>query len=88
MKVHLQLYQVDGKSYLLDFKSLASDEDTSSGHSSGRSSGRSSPRSSVSSSAPLEIQAGNYSKARFDSAAHHAMEFYEMSSDLIVALAC
>eukprot|EP00112_Aurelia_sp_Birch-Aquarium-sp1_P020255 Seg518.8 transcript_id=Seg518.8/GoldUCD/mRNA.D3Y31 product="5'-AMP-activated protein kinase catalytic subunit alpha-2" protein_id=Seg518.8/GoldUCD/D3Y31 len=89
VKIHLQLYQVDNKSYLLDFKSLASDEENfSSGRSSGPSSGRSSPRSSVSSTAPLEIQAGNYSKARLDSSAHHIMEFYEMSSDLIVALAC
>eukprot|EP00794_Sanderia_malayensis_P008006 gene8006-8865_t len=78
VKVHLQLYQVDSKSYLLDFKSLASDEDNLSGNSSGRSSGRSSPRSSISSTAPIQIQAGNYSKARYDSSAHHAMEFYEI----------
>jgi len=88
VKIHLQLYQVDSKSYLLDFKSLATDEEMSSARSSNPSSGRSSPKSSVSSTAPLEIQAGNYSKARFDSSTHHIMEFYEMSSDLIVALAC
>ena len=79
---------MDSKSYLLDFKSLAQFDEDSTGSGSGRSSGRSTPRSSVSSSAPMEIHAGVLSNVHYDSDAHHVMEFFEMCSDLIVALAC
>lgn len=74
-KIGLQLYQVDQKSYLLDFKSLAPlDFEESNNDNDG------SP--SVVSPTP------SYNSLEKDEASHFVMEFFEMCSDLIIALAC
>ncbi|XP_031554814.1 5'-AMP-activated protein kinase catalytic subunit alpha-2-like isoform X2 [Actinia tenebrosa] len=87
-KISLQLYQVDHKSYLLDFKSLASpaSNEQLASFGSGKSSRRSSANSSFSSlkdcaNQPNE-QMGN------SSGSHHTLDFLEMCSNLIIALAC
>jgi len=68
IKVGLQLYQVDQRSYLLDFKSLApQDPDSAS----------SSINSSVTSLDEKD-----------ETASHFVMEFFELCSNLIIALAC
>ena len=65
IKVGLQLYQVDRKSFLLDFKSLGPDDfDTKSN----------------SSMTSLDEKS--------EEASHHVMEFFEICSSLIIALAC
>ncbi|XP_066935374.1 5'-AMP-activated protein kinase catalytic subunit alpha-2-like [Clytia hemisphaerica] len=77
-KIGLQLYQVDQKSFLLDFKSLAPldfEDNTTSSTSSSRNA---SPVASCSSlNDPQE-----------PGTCHYVMEFFEMCSDLIIALAC
>lgn len=74
LKVGLQLYQVDQKSYLLDFKSLSPDMEEKY-HSSSESLSLNRPDPSTS-------QGVNGSES------HHVMEFFEICSELIVALAC
>ena len=78
-KIGLQLYQVDHKSYLLDFKSLAplDFEDATSSQLENNSKILS-PTASCSSLEQLP-EPGT---------CHYVMEFFEMCSELIVALAC
>ncbi|KAJ8925619.1 hypothetical protein NQ315_009463 [Exocentrus adspersus] len=73
----LQLYQVDYKSYLLDFKSL-SNEDAES-NSSGVS-------ANVLDSVPTPITSGA-AAINQKSTGHHTMEFFEMCAALIIQLA-
>jgi len=67
----LQLYQVDYKSYLLDFKSLASNEEETNEISLCASAGSGS----------------NSSDPYNQSQCHHIMEFFEMCASLITQLA-
>lgn len=78
VKMTLQLYQVDYKSYLLDFKSLPSGEILEEKKSSETSStlGNTSNSGSTSSD-PYSAQ----------SQCHHIMEFFEMCASLITQLA-
>jgi 5'-AMP-activated protein kinase catalytic alpha subunit len=73
VKMTLQLYQVDYKSYLLDFKSLPSTEiqDENKDENGGSS------NSGSTSSDPYSPQ----------SQCHHIMEFFEMCASLITQLA-
>ena len=85
-KVALQLYQVDHKSYLLDYKSLpVRDEYQADG---GTASGKSSMRSSANSSFSSLKEANDSDGSNSQSGSHHTMEFLEMCANLIVALAC
>lgn len=77
MKIGLQLYQVDNRSYLLDFTSLASDEDE----------GHMTPRRNSGHLTPPRTIPGR-KNSHTEMSAHYVMEFFEMCSDLIVALAC
>ena len=83
VKMTLQLYQVDYKSYLLDFKSLPSTEiqdenKEDNGSSSGNNaSGSGNSNSGSTSSDPYSPQ----------SQCHHIMEFFEMCASLITQLA-
>ena len=81
IKIAIQLYQVDQRSYLLDFKSLPSEAETSS------------PRSRSGSAASAHSSYSNLSNASESGGSnyvvsHHTMEFLEMCADLIIALAC
>lgn len=81
-KIALQLYQVDHKSYLLDFKSLPTIDVQDHLEASRKSSANSSYSSLKDSdySASLHTHTSN--------GQHHTMEFMEMCANLIVALAC
>jgi len=72
VKMALQLYQVDYKSYLLDFKSLPSEED----------------EEKVTDESGLMVSTTNstgpYSS---QSQSHHIMDFFEMCASLITQLA-
>ncbi|GBP41532.1 5'-AMP-activated protein kinase catalytic subunit alpha-1 [Eumeta japonica] len=78
-KMSLQLYQVDYKSYLLDFKSLSGereegDDDSSASQSSGAPTPSVTPTPGEQSPSP-QFQG------------HHTMEFFEMCAALIIQLA-
>lgn len=79
-KIGLQLYQVDHKSYLLDFKSLPTVDIPEHPEPSRKSSANSSYSS---------LKDSDYS-ANFHShnGQHHTLEFMEMCANLIIALAC
>ncbi|CAB3981331.1 5 -AMP-activated kinase catalytic subunit alpha-2-like [Paramuricea clavata] len=80
IKIGIQLYQVDQRSYLLDFKSLPLEAEASSPRS---RSGSASAHSSYSNLSNASDSGGsNYIVS------HHTMEFLEMCADLIIALAC
>ena len=81
-KIALQLYQVDHKSCLLDYKSLPSPDDYVES-----ASGRSSRISSANSSFSSLRDAGS-GDAPGSTGSHHTLEFLEMCSNLIIALAC
>ena len=83
-KIALQLYQVDHKSYLLDFKSLPTPENNSE-HTEGITSGKSSRKSSANSSFSSLKDSDSLTN---HVGSHHTMEFMEMCASLIVALAC
>lgn len=83
-KIALQLYQVDHKSYLLDFKSLPTPENNSE-HTEGITSGKSSRKSSANSSFSSLKDSDSFTS---HVGSHHTMEFMEMCASLIVALAC
>lgn len=85
-KISLQLYQVDHKSYLLDFKSLALPSNPQEMSYTGELSRRSSANSSCSS---LKDYTGHSSEQLVSpSVGHHTLDFLEMCSNLIIALAC
>ncbi|KAK3750532.1 hypothetical protein QZH41_018145, partial [Actinostola sp. cb2023] len=86
-KISLQLYQVDPKSYLLDFKSIPSPSknEQSITSESDRLSRRSSANSSCSS---LKDCAGHSAEQIYVPVGHHTLDFLEMCSNLIIALAC
>ncbi|KAJ7372972.1 serine threonine-protein kinase [Desmophyllum pertusum] len=84
-KIALQLYQVDHKSYLLDFKSLPTTENNTE-HTEGITSGKSSRKSSANSS--FSSLKDSDTSFTIHVGSHHTMEFMEMCSNLIVALAC
>lgn len=73
VKMSLQLYQVDYKSYLLDFKSLSNEEVE----------GNMPPAGG---SLPTPIQSGQHMIQNL-SGGHHTMEFFEMCAALIIQLA-
>ncbi|ENN70683.1 5'-AMP-activated protein kinase catalytic subunit alpha-2 [Dendroctonus ponderosae] len=72
----LQLYQVDYKSYLLDFKSL-SNEDAESNNIN--------PATLMLDTIPTPVQTGNVTMLK--PSGHHTMEFFEMCAALIIQLA-
>ncbi|EDO36169.1 predicted protein [Nematostella vectensis] len=92
-KIGLQMYQVDRKSYLLDFKSLSAPEKWTENDGcnqnagSGRSSRRSSANSSYSSLKDSQLSEQSPPAAK-EVQNHHIMDFLEMCSNLIIALAC
>ncbi|KAJ8942330.1 hypothetical protein NQ318_005322 [Aromia moschata] len=73
----LQLYQVDYKSYLLDFKSL-SNEDIES---------NTGTNSSILDAIPTPVQLGLGITTSTKPRGHHTMEFFEMCAALIIQLA-
>lgn len=74
VKMSLQLYQVDYKSYLLDFKSLSNEDiDPTNGPPSLSSLGQ----------VPTPVQTGSTQPIT----GHHTMEFFEMCAALIIQLA-
>ncbi|XP_064604148.1 5'-AMP-activated protein kinase catalytic subunit alpha-2-like [Liolophura sinensis] len=85
----LQLYQVDQKSYLLDFKSLSCTTDGQEQSADGESppSGRSISDTSLDGSdvffadEKMEVDDSGYPKV------HQTLEFFEMCANLITALA-
>lgn len=86
-KIALQLYQVDHKSYLLDFKSLPCIDTPE--HSEGLpTSSKSSRKSSCNSSFSSLKDSESSSPGHSHGGSHHVMEFMEMCANLIVALAC
>ncbi|KAG9509954.1 5'-AMP-activated protein kinase catalytic subunit alpha-2, partial [Fragariocoptes setiger] len=87
VKISLQLYQVDNRSYLLDFKSLAS-EDCDQFNSVYHSHMRPSTGSPSSSSTPCsESDALTNTESNDRPRPHHIMEFFEMCASLITQLA-
>lgn len=72
----LQLYQVDYKSYLLDFKSLSNEE---------AESNNVNPASLMLDTVPTPVQTGNVTTPKLSG--HHTMEFFEMCAALIIQLA-
>lgn len=85
-KMSLQLYQVDYKSYLLDFKSLSCDPGTCSGDGSG---GQQSIRSgSVSrDSVGASTNTDPFANPLRESQTYYVMQFFEMCAALITQLA-
>ncbi|CAH3129562.1 unnamed protein product [Pocillopora meandrina] len=83
-KIAVQLYQVDHKSYLLDFKSLPTPEIPPE-HTEGTLSGKSSRKSSANSSFNSLKDSDSFTSP---TGSHHTMEFMEMCASLIIALAC
>lgn len=73
----LQLYQVDYKSYLLDFKSLSNEE---------AESNNGNPALMMMENVPTPVQTGNV-LTTLQSSGHHTMEFFEMCAALIIQLA-
>ncbi|XP_022908510.1 5'-AMP-activated protein kinase catalytic subunit alpha-2 [Onthophagus taurus] len=69
----LQLYQVDNKNYLLDFKSLSNEE--------------SEQNSAALASVATPVQMGQQVTAPLKTSGHHTMEFFEMCAALIIQLA-
>ena len=82
-KMMLQLYQVDFKSYLLDFKSLNSraDEDVD------PSLADPSPSPSASFFEPHLTASSSEGSCLGETGTHHTMEFFEMCAALITQLA-
>lgn len=70
----LQLYQVDYKSYLLDFKSLPSEEDEG-------------KQTTVDESGSLILSNNSTGLFSSQNQSHHIMEFFEMCASLITQLA-
>ncbi|KAK9736818.1 Adenylate sensor of SNF1-like protein kinase [Popillia japonica] len=70
----LQLYQVDSKSYLLDFKSLSNDETEQSNQ-------------ALLGSVPTPVQMNVSTTTGNKTNGHHTMEFFEMCAALIIQLA-
>ena len=77
VKMSLQLYQVDYKSYLLDFKSLVEEEGAGEVASMIAMDGNADRTAVCSSVSTLESQVTG----------HHTMEFFEMCAALITQLA-
>merc|ERR1711962_1556312 len=77
VKMSLQLYQVDYKSYLLDFKSLVEEETAAEVTSALSTDGQTEKPAVVTSVSSLESQVTG----------HHTMEFFEMCAALITQLA-
>eukprot|EP00096_Caligus_rogercresseyi_P008942 TRINITY_DN2936_c0_g1_i1.p1 TRINITY_DN2936_c0_g1~~TRINITY_DN2936_c0_g1_i1.p1 ORF type:complete len:565 (+),score=124.86 TRINITY_DN2936_c0_g1_i1:313-2007(+) len=86
VKMSLQLYQVDYKSYLLDFKSLPSDDEcinktsqeNNLGANGSDNDGGGTPNNNLSNSS---------SSINVENNGHHTMEFFEMCASLITQLA-
>ena len=72
VKMSLQLYQVDPKSYLLDFKSLTIDEVEQSDD-------------MISLTPPANTLSGMVQQTQVTG--HHTMQFFEMCASLIIQLA-
>ncbi|KAF0312332.1 5'-AMP-activated protein kinase catalytic subunit alpha-2 [Amphibalanus amphitrite] len=102
VKMALQLYQVDSRSYLLDFKSILSDDQaqaanagmTSGSSSTGATTSEDHPRPESAPAAPAASSNGDLShqsstelSAPATGARHYTMEFFEMCSALITQLA-
>ncbi|KAK5907311.1 hypothetical protein CesoFtcFv8_005177 [Champsocephalus esox] len=102
VKMSLQLYQVDSRSYLLDFKSIDDDIIEAAGKSgsstpqrSGSTAGLHRPRLSIDSVTPaLDMQLLSSSGSLFGSSplltsrqGSHTMDFFEMCASLITTLA-
>lgn len=73
VKMSLQLYQVDSKSYLLDFKSLSNEESEN--------------NPAFLSNIPTPVQTGDGAVSTKTIKGHHTMEFFEMCAALIIQLA-
>lgn len=73
VKMSLQLYQVDSKSYLLDFKSLSNEESEN--------------NSGFLSNIATPVQTGENVVSTKTIQGHHTMEFFEMCAALIIQLA-
>jgi len=102
VKMSLQLYQVDYKSYLLDFKSLPLKDEDSGNSAEDSSSGQGSliapskkPETEDSNSSAstlpelsqLSLLAGSQNPTPVTPGGHHTMEFFEMCAALITQLA-
>ncbi|XP_070563825.1 5'-AMP-activated protein kinase catalytic subunit alpha-2-like [Ptychodera flava] len=79
VKMSLQLYQVDHKSYLLDFKSLSNPQDSGS-----MTPTHTSSSSLEDSGMEVDLPAGTSTSI---SGVHHTLEFFEMCASLITTLA-
>lgn len=88
VKMTLQLYQVDFKSYLLDFKSLPTMEDELKGEEK-RAGEAPAPVPPASVPAVLKAASEKQQKDPFESQSqcHHVIEFFEMCASLIKQLA-
>lgn len=69
----MKCFQVDNKSYLLDFKSLTNEEMEAS-------------NTALLGSLPTPVQSGN-AVLNLQNSGHHTMEFFEMCAALIIQLA-
>lgn len=84
VKMSLQLYQVDYKSYLLDFKSLSGEhEEEEVLEPQGVMSGASTPSGASTSSTPIPPESSPVPHSQ----GHHTLEFFEMCAALIIQLA-
>ncbi|XP_066299558.1 5'-AMP-activated protein kinase catalytic subunit alpha-2-like isoform X9 [Branchiostoma lanceolatum] len=91
-KMSLQLYQVDQKSYLLDFKSLSNAPDPEDGGGSSDGSRPSTPLGSQTSLATPTTPTGSTHPQQTgthhaSAGVHHTLEFFEMCAALITTLA-
>ncbi|XP_019632564.1 PREDICTED: 5'-AMP-activated protein kinase catalytic subunit alpha-2-like isoform X6 [Branchiostoma belcheri] len=91
-KMSLQLYQVDQKSYLLDFKSLSNAPDPEDGGGSSDGSRPSTPSGSTSSLVTPTTPTGSTHPQQTgthhaSAGVHHTLEFFEMCAALITTLA-
>ncbi|XP_035698911.1 5'-AMP-activated protein kinase catalytic subunit alpha-2-like isoform X13 [Branchiostoma floridae] len=91
-KMSLQLYQVDQKSYLLDFKSLSNAPDPEDGGGSSDGSRPSTPSGSQSSLVTPTTPTGSTHPQQTgthhaSAGVHHTLEFFEMCAALITTLA-
>merc|ERR1711962_1470888 len=96
VKMSLQLYQVDYKSYLLDFKSLPLKDEETGGTTEDNNGGSGSlikkestieTEDNVSVTLPAPIGTGNEKSSIVAPGGHHTMEFFEMCAALITQLA-
>jgi len=96
VKMSLQLYQVDYKSYLLDFKSLPLKDEETGGTIEDNNGGSGSlikkeptieTEDNVSVTLPAPIGTGNEKSSIVAPGGHHTMEFFEMCAALITQLA-